>query len=73
MTPIPYPAPDRTATAYRPTPAEGHLAILRRLFLRAGCGVLTREECRMGVESVAALEQVLDERHAERLRQVCHD
>ncbi|OWK35165.1 hypothetical protein FRUB_10007 [Fimbriiglobus ruber] len=36
-------------------------------------GVLTAEECRMGVESVEALERMLDERHAESLRQGGHN
>jgi hypothetical protein len=71
MTPIPFPKPLPRATPPVTLLVEGHLAILRRLLLRAGAkhGVLTPHEVALGLESVGALEGMLEERHAEQLRQ----
>lgn len=75
MIPIPYPIIVPRATPPTTPPVEGHLAILRRLFLRSEAknGVLTPHESQLGLESVAALERMLDDRHAEQLRQGGHN
>jgi hypothetical protein len=75
MSPIPFPKSSLCATPPVTPLAEGHLAILRRLFLRAQAkhGVLTPHESLLGLESVAALEVMLDERHAEQMRGGNHD
>jgi hypothetical protein len=75
MPPIEFPTVAPRATPPVTPEVEGHLAILRRLVLRARSkgGVLTPHEALMGIESVEALERLWDEKHAETLRGGNHD
>ena len=69
MPPIPFPKSSPKATPPVTPAVEGHLAILRRLLLRAQTkgGVLTPHEVLLGQECVQRLERLWDERHVDEM------